>query len=42
MAKKKEESGRLPGMEEPEIEELEQLAKQYVMIRDKRMALTPQ
>ncbi len=35
-------SDRLPGMEEPEIEELEQAAKIYAKLRDKRQALTMQ
>jgi cell shape-determining protein MreC len=42
MAKDKQESDRLPGMEDAEIEELENLAKQYARIRDKRQALTTQ
>lgn len=44
MPKTEEKEGikRLPGMEEPEIEELETLAKQYAKIRDKRQALTTQ
>jgi hypothetical protein len=42
MAKDKGESDRLPGMEEPAIEELEQLAKKYTRIRDQRQALTVQ
>lgn len=33
---------RLPGTEDPEIEELEDLAQQYADVRDQRMALTPQ
>jgi hypothetical protein len=33
---------RLPGTEDPEIEELEAAAEQYASIRDQRMALTPQ
>jgi hypothetical protein len=32
--------GRLPAMEDPEIEELERAAEKYVGIRDRRMALT--
>ena len=38
MAKGK--SDRLPGMESPAIEELEQKAAAYVKIRDKRIALS--
>src|SRR5689334_6127836 len=33
---------RLPGMEDAAIEELEDSAKRYAQIRDKRMALTEQ
>ena len=32
---------RLPGVEDPEIEELESAAEEYAGIRDQRMALTP-
>ena len=38
----KKENGRLPGMEDPEIDELIDAANAYVKIRDRRMALTPQ
>lgn len=38
----KQDSPRLPGMDAPEIEELETLAKQYAKLRDKRQALTVQ
>jgi len=37
-----EKSDRLPGMEEPEIEELERLAKLYAKLRDKRQAVLVQ
>ena len=33
---------RLPGFEDPVIEELVEAAEEYVEIRDQRMALTPQ
>jgi hypothetical protein len=33
---------RLPGMEDAAIEELEDAAKRYAVVRDKRMALTDQ
>jgi hypothetical protein len=33
---------RLPGVEDPEIEELVSAAESYAEIRDQRMALTPQ
>ena len=33
---------RLPGTEDPEIEELHDAAFEYAGIRDQRMALTPQ
>lgn len=32
---------RLPGVEDPEIEDLVAAAEAYVIIRDKRMKLTP-
>jgi hypothetical protein len=38
--KRKEKTGRLPGMEDAEIEELEDAARDYADIRDKRMKLT--
>ena len=41
MAKEQSEP-RLPGMEDPAIEELEDGAKQYAKVRDKRMALLEQ
>lgn len=40
--KKKPKQGRLPEMEDPEIEELEAKAEEYADVRDRRMALTPQ
>ena len=39
-AKRKPRQGRLPGTEDPEIEELESAAEDYAEVRDKRMALT--
>lgn len=33
--------GRLPEMDDPQIEELEAKAEEYVSIRDQRIALTP-
>ncbi len=41
-APKPEKQKRLPTMEDPAIEELEQAALAYAKIRDRRMALTPQ
>jgi hypothetical protein len=38
---KKPRQARLPQMEDPQIEELEAAAEDYVAIRDERMALTP-
>lgn len=39
MAKKEPEDQRLPGMEDPVVEELERLAKSYAKLRDKRQAI---
>jgi hypothetical protein len=38
--KKRGKTGRLPGMEDPQIEELEDGAREYANIRDDRMKLT--
>jgi hypothetical protein len=38
--KKRGKTSRLPGMEDPEIEELEDAAREYANIRDDRMKLT--
>jgi hypothetical protein len=38
---KKPRQARLPGIEDPEIEELEAAAESYADVRDQRMALTP-
>lgn len=40
--KRKPRQPRLPGTEDPEIEELEAAAEEYAGIRDQRMALTPE
>lgn len=40
--KSEESEKRLPGMEDAKIEELQNAAKRYAGIRDKRMALTLQ
>ncbi|HVN82272.1 MAG TPA: hypothetical protein VMW38_25025 [Terriglobia bacterium] len=42
MAKKEPEDVRLPGMEDPAIEELERLAKLYAKTRDRRQATLEQ
>jgi hypothetical protein len=38
--KKKPKQARLPGIQDPEIEELETLAEEYVSFRDRRQELT--
>jgi len=38
--KKRGKTRRLPGMEDPQIEELEDTAREYVNVRDDRMVLT--
>src|SRR5438105_1334879 len=39
-AKKSRRQPRLPAMEDPEIEDLEEAAKDYAAVRDERMGLT--